>query len=285
MTMKMKNRRYTKFVGAALLVPAILATSCKKDFLETAPKTTLSDVNAFSTPDRIVSQVNGVYAALKNGAFLGGLFHIYNDIRAEEFIVNKPNGVTGLDTWRHNLLSNTSEVTGLWSAAYTAINRANIVLEGVAANANVVGATKAAEYMAQAKFARALAYHSLLQLYAKPYTADNGASPGVPLRLKAEKDVNNNDLARATVAQVYAQILKDLNEAENELPATGVATMATKNTAIALKTRVYLNMANYAQVITEGNKIVSAAAPFVAPTGRPNKLETSIATVFGGSYV
>lgn len=281
--MKIKINSKIKYLFVA--APLLFATSCKKDFLKTAPDTTLPIEDAFSTPARILSQVNGVYAGVKVGNFYGGRYLIYNDIRGEEFIVNKPNGVTNLDTWRFNVTSNTSEVNNLWGAAYGAINRANLVIEGVNANASLITPALSKQYIAEAKFLRALSYYSLLQLYAKPYITDNGASLGLPLRLKAEKDLTGNDLKRSTVAEVYTQILKDLNEAEPDLALTLAATRASRNTAIALKTRVYLSMGNLSAVVTEANKIVTATAPFSATTGVANKLETNIATVFGGSYV
>jgi len=281
--MKINIKRNIKYLFAA--APLMFATSCKKDFLETAPKTSLPFEQAFSNPDRILSELRGVYAGVKNGNFYGGRYLVYNDIRGEEFIVNKPNGVTNLETWRFNVTSNTSEVTGLWGAIYAAINRANVVMEGIANNASVLTPTLSKQYIAEAKVMRALSYYSLLQLYAKPYITDNGASLGVPLRLRAEKDLTGNDLKRSTVAEVYTQILKDLNEAEPDLALTLTATRASRNTAIALKTRVYLAMGNLASVVTEANKIVTATAPFSATTGVANKLEGNIATVFGGSYI
>ena len=215
---------------------------------------------------------------------------IYNEIRGEEFIVNKPNGVTGLDTWNQNVNSNTNEVVNLWSAAYTAINRVNVFLVGLNANLSKVDATTANQYIGEAEFLRALSYFALVQTYAKPYVFDNGASPGLPLRLLAETTINGagtNDLARSTVAQVYTQILKDLDDAEIKLPAAPTlangATRAVKNTAIALKAKVYLAQANYAKVLTETTKLISATAPYQSPTGG-NKLEISIAAVFSGSY-
>jgi hypothetical protein len=262
----------------------LFASSCKKGFLTTAPDTSLPIEEAFANPDRILSQVNGIYAGVKNGQFYGGRYLIYNDIRGEEFIVNKPNGVTGLDTWRFNLVSNTNEVVNLWGAIYAAINRANLVIEGVNTNASLLTPAVAKQYIAEAKFLRALCYYSALQLYAKPYITDNGASLGVPLRLKGEKDLTGNDLKRSTVAEVYTQILKDLNEAEPDLALTLTATRASRNTAIALKTRVYLAMGDLPSVVTEANKIVSATAPFTATTGAPLKLEANISNVFGGAY-
>ncbi|MXV49710.1 RagB/SusD family nutrient uptake outer membrane protein [Pedobacter sp. HMF7647] len=259
--------------------------SCKKDFLDITPKTQLAQADAFATPARVESQVNSVYNGLKSGQFLGGRYQIYMDIRGEEFINNLSNGVTGLDTWRFNVNSNTNEVVNLWSAAYTAINRANLLIDGLVANPNSVSADLAKQYTAEAKFCRALAYFELIQLYAKPFLADNGASPAVPLRLKGELTAENNDLKRSTVAEIYTQILKDLNEAEADLPLTAIPTRAHRNAAIALKTRVYLAQGNYAQVVTEANKIVSAAAPFTAATGNINTLEAKISAVFEGSYV
>jgi hypothetical protein len=110
MKIKINNKLKYLFIAA----PLLFASSCKKGFLTTAPDTSLPIEEAFANPDRILSQVNGIYAGVKNGQFYGGRYLIYNDIRGEEFIVNKPNGVTGLDTWRFNLVSNTNEVVNLW---------------------------------------------------------------------------------------------------------------------------------------------------------------------------
>jgi starch-binding outer membrane protein, SusD/RagB family len=116
------------------------------------------------------------------------------------------------------------------------------------------------------------------------------------LRMIPEFTSENSLLARSTVAKIYEQILLDLNDAEAGLPAsygTGSTpvilnlntTRASKNTAIALKSRVYLVMNNYQAVITEAEKLVSATAPYSAPSGVPNRMEASAATVFSGNYV
>jgi hypothetical protein len=130
-------------------------------------------------------------------------------------------------------------------------------------------------------------------MYAKPYNMSSGTNQGVPLRLIAMKSAEGNDLAPSTVAAVYAQILKDLNDAEPlaiSTYGTGAAgdllntTRIHKNTIIAFKTRVYLHMQNWAAVKTESAKIVSAAAPFVAPSGVPNALNATYAGIFATPY-
>ncbi len=261
-------------------------TACKVDeLLNPTPLTSLAESEAFSNPDRVLAQVNGLYASIKSGQFLGGRYLVYIDVRGEEFLNVTNNGVTALGAWNHTQNSLANEPTNLWNAAYLAINRINLFLAGLEANPTVVDATLANQYRGEARLLRGLAYLQLVQLYAQPFTKDNGASPALPLRIKAEVGSGNNDLARSTVAQVYTQVLEDLTFAEQNLPATyASATLNTtrvhKNAAIALKTRAYLNMGRWADVVTEAGKLVPATAPFRASTGVAHQLQADVRTTF-----
>ncbi|MFD2569803.1 RagB/SusD family nutrient uptake outer membrane protein [Spirosoma soli] len=261
-------------------------SSCDRSLLNPIPQTTVLDASALSTPARVQNQLLSLYGALKDGNFYGGRYVIYGDIRGEDFINETSNLVTGSDVWGLNATNSATAVSTLWYFGYLTINKCNVFLDGMAASGtSVVSADAAAKYIAEAKFIRALTYYSLLQYYARPYADGNGNKPGLPLRLTGINSVGQSNLARSSVADVYAQVLKDLNEAEAALPATYTAasdntTRAHKNTAIALKTRVYLTMQNYANVVTEANKIVSATAPFKAPTGVAHQLQPDITTLF-----
>lgn len=275
---------------SSLLAFLVLMSACNEELLNPIPRTTFSDAVVFDSPDKADQLLNGLYATLSSGQFYGSRYLVYNDIRAEEFINRTTNGVTGLSTWQHTLVSTTNEVQNLWSVAYLLINRANIFMDGVSQNADKVGGSeRVIVYQAHARFLRGLAYYSLLQLYARPYADNNGQNPGLPLRLQAETDNANNALARSSVAEVYSQILDDLNFAEQNLnESNGSAlentTMAHKNTAIALKTRVYLTMQQYQNVIVEANKIVSQSAPFSATSGVNHALQANINDVFSPPY-
>jgi hypothetical protein len=230
--------------------------------------------------------VNGFYSSLKNGNLLGGRYQIYNDVRGENFLNETNNGVTALLIWNFAVTGSDAEINNTWNNAYATINNVNIFLDGMEKEGNaVVGDDLARQYAGEAKFVRALAYYSLLQLYAQPYTRDNGASPGLPLRLTPIVTAGYNDLARSSVADVYKQIISDLNDAEANLPddygddATNT-THAHINTAIALKVRAYLSMGDWDHVISEADKIVPATAPFKAPAGVPFALQSDIRTVF-----
>ena len=69
----------------SLSLCGLLYTSCKRELLSPVPQTSISDVTAFDTPDRILNQVRSLYAALKNGNFYGGRYVVYGDIRGEDF--------------------------------------------------------------------------------------------------------------------------------------------------------------------------------------------------------
>jgi starch-binding outer membrane protein, SusD/RagB family len=265
--------------------------SCSKDKLDPVPKTSISDLTAFDTKDRILGQVNALYDYMKSGQYRGGRFLIYNDIKAENFNNLLSNGVTGYQTWQNLVTESTNEVDGLWTAVYATVNAINVFIEGLDASrldpvkaANITD-TEYNQYKGEALTLRGLCYFDLLQLYAKPYNMGAGSNLGVPLRLKAEKSSAGNDLARSKVADVYTQILADLNAAETMVALTnGSASLNTtrihRNTVIALKTRVLLHMNNFTGVVTEANKIVPAAAPFVAGSGVANALQANVASVF-----
>ena len=277
-----------KIIKYTLLYSAITLTSisCNRDLLEPVPQTSVSDATSFDTESRISSQLLSVYQALKDGRFYGGRYAVYGDIRGENFLNQTSNLVTASDVWALNATNSATAVIGLWEAAYIAINRANIFIEGMQAKGNnIVGAELGNQYIAEAKLIRALSYYSLLQYYARPYADGNGSNPGLPLRLTAITGPGESDMVRSTVAEIYSQVLADLNEAESTLPDTygddeRNTTRAHKNTAISLKTRVYLSMQDYANVIAEANKIVSGSAPFSSPSGVSHALQSSIASIF-----
>jgi len=274
--MKFKIIIYTLLAG-------IIVSSCDKSKLEPIPQTFLSDAVAFSDSARCVQQINGLYAAIKTGQMLAGRYMVYQDVRGEEFINLTNNAVTAWLTWQFNLTASTNEVQGFWSACYAAINRSNVVIAGL--SSAPINSTLKTNLTGEAKFVRAVSYFMLMQLYARPFSDGNGSSLGVLLKLNPETSGGNNIQARTTASAIYTQILADLNAAEAELPSTYAnstltTTRAHKNTAIALKTRVHLNMANWASVITEGNKLVPTAAPWNASIGVANGLNASIAAVF-----
>jgi hypothetical protein len=261
-----------------LLSVSLVIGSCHRDELNPQSQFQVANTTAFATIGRIQAQVNGLYGALKSGNLYGGRYQVAGDVKADNFINMTNNLITDQDVWTGNPTNSATGVTTLWSAAYLSINNANLFIDGMnATGTKVVGGSLGANYIAEAKLVRALSYMALMQFFTQPY-ASGGQNKGVPLRLKGINGPGYSTLARATEDSVYNQIISDLNDAEAGLPTAYAATpassasylnttRATKGTAIALKTRVYLQMQKYTNVITEANKLVTAGAPFTTPSG------------------
>ena len=259
--------------------------------LNTESETSLSAGEIFQTQTRIEGLVNGMYKALKGASMYGGRIHLYLDVRGEDFINVTGNSYTAYESWTNSYTSGSNDINNTWQQAYAAINNANIIIDGLAKSSGVISDEVKTQYVAEAKFVRALSYYTLVTIYARPYTENNGASKGLPLRLQAETTSANNDLARSTVKEVYKQILEDLDFAEANLPDSYSSsalntTRAHKSTAIALKTRVYLNKGDFQNVITEAKKIVpQTEAPFSTTTGVKHALQSDITTLFGSNFL
>jgi starch-binding outer membrane protein, SusD/RagB family len=256
----------------------LLTIGCSKKYLDPVPQTSLSDLSVFDNKDRIVAQVNGMYAAVKNGWYLGGRYESVGDMRGDNFIPLSNNAYVNFNTWNHLEISATMEVNNIWNQVYVAINVINVFMDGLKTNwdgGTLTGKITQEEYdqfISESLTLRAMCYFDLVRLYCRPYIQGSGASLGLPLRIKAEKASGGNDLARSSVAEVYTQILADLDAAE-PLAIDDYAddilntTRIHKNTIISLKTRVLLTKGDWAGVVSETAKIVPASAPFVAPSG------------------
>lgn len=114
---------------------------------------------------------------------------------------------------------------------------------------------------AQAKAMRAFAYMNLAQNFAFGYTTDK-AAPCIPL-LKTGVDYTNNP--RATVEEVFAYVLEDLDAAITVLDAeTEKRTDKTRidgNVAHGLRARAYLAMGEWAKAAADADKAMDGYKP------------------------
>ena len=142
---------------------------------------------------------------------------------------------------------------GEYRDAYISIYRANTLLEEVA---DLEGATPAEvdRIKAEAKFLRALSHFHVVRIWAMPYgyTADN-SHLGIPLKISADQTPQ----MRATVGEVYAQIVTDLIEAEAELPADN-GIFANQMAAKALLAKVYLEMGDFANAQAKAAEVINS---------------------------
>jgi hypothetical protein len=214
-------------LGTALVLSA---ASCNKDILDENPQSVLTPA-FLQTSQGVEAGVTGTYS---------GLRQIYGNDAA--FFTT----VAGTDEWTAGIASsggladyNPNDLTPLndgshgfiWTVCYTQINNANGVLK-FGPNATGLSATRLAQLLAETKLLRAQYYFVLAQDFGD-----------VPLMLNFV-DSPTTDITRAPLADIYTQILKDLNES--------LATIAdkpaqpgrvTRATALHLLSKVYLTRA------------------------------------------
>src|SRR5690606_34192231 len=146
------------------------------------------------------------------------------DLRGEDvtlqFNINVPGFTFQLDEFLE--ATNDGNVAGQYTAIFDAIFSANVILTRID-NVEFDDPAQKARIVAEAKFIRSLAYWQALQLFglAESWEPDNLA---VPLILEEITTPDQAfELERATVQQVYDQIIADLTEAKAALPVRGSA--------------------------------------------------------------
>ena len=261
----------------------IFMSSCEKKVLDLEPYTSFSDASAFTDAAKVNLAINGVYDAAQSGFYAGGVIRGYpfgaasiqqGDMRGEDMA----NVAAFYQITYEATYNNSSPNNGFqFQTLYALINKANLVIEGVneAVSKGIIPAATGNTYVAECRFLRALAHHELVINFARPYADGNGNKLGIIYRDFGINSEAKAEKARALkredfpVSLVYTKILEDLDYAEINLPnAASIKTYrASKAAAIALKMRVKMHMADWPGVIAEGNKIISANAPFTSSIG------------------
>lgn len=145
---------------------------------------------------------------------------------------------------------------GFWFASYNRIYYYNTVIDNIM-NADGSDEQQKLSIRAEALISRALEYLYLVNGYAKHYDVRTAESdPGVPLIL--DEDISKKNLVRASVKDVYAQILSDLQTALPNLPvqAKGNAFRASKAAGYGVLAKMYLYMGNYAEALKAANEVL-----------------------------
>ena len=277
--MKILKIKSPKIVAAAIFSLAILSSCNRENVINLEPYSQISENIAFDTKENITLSVNGMYQAAQIGQYnntvpstagrgypFGAAYFQQNDMRGEDMVNTAAfYAITYTGTWEPSGSLNT---VYYWIDTYRLINRANLVVEGVTkAIANgVISDAEGKDFIGQALFFRAFSHYELLNFFARPYNHTTDASHlGVPYRTKASNTLatidENSTLPRGTVADNYKQLIADLDLAESYMTSKSSRTLknaivyASKEAAIALKTRVYMSKRDYAKVITEANKL------------------------------
>lgn len=218
----------------------LIQTSCKKFLAVPSPETSTDASIAYGTDGNAAAIVTGIYASISNGPFTSfGItsLSLFPALSADELTLYDLTNSTYLPYYQNSLKAETANGSNFWSQIYPILFVTNDAIAGLLNSTTLTPSIKQ-QLLGEAKFVRAFCYFYLVNLYGD-----------VPLALTTDYQVNRQ-LTRAPVAQVYLQIIKDLNDAESLLNSNYLAgdiktitverTSPNKWAATALLARVYL---------------------------------------------
>jgi hypothetical protein len=265
-----QRMKASRLIILTMLSTGVILGSCDRQ-LELNPKDSESATVALSTMKGIDAAVVGMYGGMRSASYYGRYEFIYGDLSSDNVYLAKANSNRFIPTFQRTFAAVDGDALGIWTVAYNTISRANNIINSV----DNVTATQDEKDFAkgQALFIRALAHFDLVRIFAKPYNQGGGAQEGVPIVLVT--DVNAT-LPRSTVADVYTQVISDLNQAKTLLATTSSSdkVTASKYAASALLSRVYLYKGDYANAITEANTVTSAGYSLVSAAQLPTFYST-----------
>jgi hypothetical protein len=245
-----------KLLMAAMLLPFI---SCKK-WLNLQPQDGLTGAEYWKTKEQVQAAVIGCYASLTGSATgqrnAAESFFLWGELRADMISSTLASTNEQVDVINVNILPTNSIAN--WRGIYETINYCNTVIDlapGVLANDATFTQAALDKAIAEAKTIRALMYFYLVRTFDE-----------VPVKLTAtvsDKDIVS--IPKSSQADVLAQVLKDLNDAEpfavvdygDRANNKGRITKATIN---AIQADVYLWQEKYAECVAACNKIISTNA-------------------------
>jgi len=211
----------------------------------------LTSDNVYETNAAAASVLTGVYTAISSGNMQLGqsidAISMVSGLSADELTLygGAANFNAILVQYYENRLNSglsTSNSGTIWSELYSDIYIVNIAMERLESSTSVTSAVRR-QLLGEAKFLRAFFYFYLVNLYGS-----------VPLTTSSDYTANSS-LAKASVQQVYHQIVADLVGAQSELSDGYVASDALTGTAervrpnkwaaTALLARAYLYSQNW----------------------------------------
>lgn len=232
----MKTDSYMKKIFTILLLTG-LCTSC--NFLETPVYDQLEEDLLYRDENSCMLGLTGVYDALGQSDAYGQNLWGDLDSGTDILVYNRDYGKDNLQVnmYTHNNTDGT--LSNTWKALYLGINRANDYLDLLSQRTveECGGTQKKAMFIAEAKALRAVFYMNLVSFWGE-----------VPLRLTSIRDLSSQMMKKSSQADVFAQIIRDLSEAESDcLPATTLNTPGriARTTVQALLARAYLWQSGY----------------------------------------
>ncbi len=274
----MKNR-------LLIIAVVISLSSCKKDFLNLVPQTSLSSASFFKSPAQFQQALNATYTPLR--VIVNAGFYM-DEMRSDNTFFTIYQANRGFERHREAYSQFTDDANATatpnspgdrWSSNYSGISMINTLL-GQISTTTVLSQGAKDSISGEALFLRAFYYNDLVTHFG-----------GVPLQVTQVKSAEESFQPRNTVDEVYTQIKADLAAAIPLLPAVTTFPQtgrASKGAAKMLLADVYMTQPTkeYAKAETElldVTKMNYGLLPNYADVFDPNN-KNSMESIFEVQY-
>ena len=233
-----------------------VAAGCSKK-LDTKPTISIDQQDALKTSSDVKVALVGAYADLGVSDFYGGRVFVAPDLLGDFNELNWSGTYQGMTQIKNKAIPvDNGFVTSTWEGGYRAINDVNNVLGAL----SVVDDNNKSRVEGEAKFIRGAALFDLVRVFARAWDdGDPSSNPGVPIVLTPTTGIDKSNLVkRNTIAEVYAQVITDLTDAEAKLPEDN-GFFATKAAASALLARVYLQKGDFENAAKAADAAITSA--------------------------
>jgi len=232
-----------------ILILSALLSSCKKNFLSREPQDAYSNSSLWTSASDATAALTGVYNGQSynfddNGpSWASGTAIVYFDCMSDNAYSQYP--WEGFQAYGNGSINPTSNEANLWN--YTGIQRCNFFLANI--DATPMDANLKKQMIAQVRFIRAYEYFVMSQVYGD-----------VPLVTTALTPAQANASVRTPKSDVTKFILSELAAAAPDLATSYTGADVghiTKGAALALKARIELYNADYADCITDCQAVMA----------------------------
>lgn len=202
-----------KVIALGSVMALMGVTSCKKA-LDVNPYSTFTSANFFNDPNEAYMATLGVYEVMSSLDTYGWYIPQVMDNDTD---IGQVSGDTS-DEWRmvphYKGIPTTSIFYAVWNSLYKGIDRANVVIEKIPQMKQFTNGTASEKVelnrmLGEAKFLRGFYYAELVRLWGD-----------VPFKIKSSQTGDDLRLGLTDRYEIYKQVIKDMTEAADLLPAT-----------------------------------------------------------------
>lgn len=221
-----------------IVLTSIAVASCKKSFIDLQPVSSVSTQALYKTDKDYNDAIVGAYSLLRDQYQNFWRFDLPSDDARHQW----PSDDIELRLDNYTYQNNEDLFKTSWTNYFGIIYRSNSILDKIA-DADPAIVINKEQYMAEARFLRALAYFDLVRVFG-----------GVPMVTTAINDEEALKTPRTNVETIYSDvIISDFVYAAGILPASYSGAdvgRATKGAATALLGRAYLTIKDFANAET-----------------------------------